>query len=232
MIGVFQIYEYTVLRNEATHNANTIQLGKWISRISELNSDNAIRVISADTLEKRSQAFIIGSIVSNEKLSIIRLADQLMQEQPNTGGFTAYIVMASEMLNQGNNQKALTYARNALTSSETMPERIASMRQVASVLFTPGSTQDIDVARKTFQDTLALVEANKSSIKEYLTAKTLSNLAMAEALFGSCNEAELAIKKLHKEFSSTNHKMLLQVSLNEIYSAIKGNTNCPSLSIE
>jgi hypothetical protein len=229
MIGCFQIYEYTILRKEEAREANAIQLGTYVRRISELNSDLAGKAISAVTPEQKARVAAEGKVINSEKFSIVRLASRLLREQPEAGGFAAYATLAYELILQGDNETALSYANSALQFSLTKPEKIESMRYVAMVLFAPGATQNIDLARENFRDAIKLAKEEKSYLSNQLVAGVFSNFVVAEVQFGGCAEAKMALNELRTDLSAERFPHILQAALSEIGFSIQGQNRCPNL---
>ena len=194
-----------------------------------MNGQIARNALTADTPDAQARANAEGKIINAEKLSIVRLADRLLREQPDAGGFSSYITISYEMLSQGNNAKALNYAKAALQNSETKPEEIESMRYIARVLFAPGENQNVSAARKTFQDARALSETEQSFLGPQLVANVLSDIVIAEILFGECKEAKLAMETLNKKLSTSHTVQVLQAALGEISYSVRGTTNCRGL---
>lgn len=226
MIGGFQIYEYTVLRYESAREANIIQLGTYIRRISELNGKIASTMLLADTPDEQARANTESKIINTEKHVVVRLADRLLREQPSLGGFASHITMTYEMLSQGDNSSALSYASLALRNSRNKPEEIESMRYIARVLFAPGKDQDLITARQTFKKAKTLSQTETSFLRTQLIAGTFSDLIVAEIYFGDCEMAVSAVQELRSKFSSKTDSILFKSTMSEIGYKIRGTTRC------
>lgn len=229
MIGGFQIFEFTVLRQKDARDRNFTQLSEYVGRISEINSEMASKAILATTLSEQARVAAEGKIVNAEKASIVRLASRLLEENPDIGGFASYITLTYELLSQGDNATALAFAQSALQKSRTAPERIESTRYVAQTLFAPGETQDIDLARETFQGAIDLAKLEKSYLLYQLIANSYSNMIVAEVQFGSCDKAQLAIQNLTKDMALSKSPIILQSALAEINFGLRGQTYCTDL---
>ncbi len=229
IIGTFQIYEYTILRQSEAREAKIIQIGTFVRRITELNSEISRLSVFTDTPEKMARANVGAKIINGEKLSIVRLADRLLQEDPDAGGFAAYATIAYEMLTQGNNSKALEYANAALEKSQTVPEKIEAQRYIARILFAPGVTQDIQEARKVFLDAKSLALNETSYLRSQLTASAISDLVVSEALFGDCDQSKLAMDELETLMATEDSALVFQLSIGEIRNSLIGSRKCPNL---
>lgn len=196
---------------------NSRQLSLYIQRIAEINSSTSSKAILATTQNEKYRTALENKITSIEKLSIVRLARELLEENPDIGGFASYSLLANELMIQGDNLTALNFSRSALQYSRTKPEQIESMNYIAFTLFLPGETQDFDKGRSMFQKSIALSRLEKSHLRDTLVLRSLSDLIVAEARFGSCAFAKEALLKLKTGLSSSNNSsFLIQFTENEI----------------
>lgn len=229
MIGGFQIYEYTILRQREAREASIIQLGTFVRRITQLNSEIARSALLAENPREKAIVNAEAKIINSEKLSIVRLADRLLQEAPEAAGFATYATIAYEMLAQGNNDKALSYATTALEASQTTPEKAEALRYIARVLFAPGDTQDIEMARQKFEEVRQFAQTETSYLRSQLVANAISDLVIAEVFYGDCDRAVSAIQSLKQDMSTESSPLLLQLALGEIGNLLQGNNRCPML---
>lgn len=229
MIGGLQIYEYTVLRERESREANILQLGAFVRRITELNSELARSTLLAQTPEELAIVNAEAKIINSEKHSIVRLADRLVQEAPEAAGFAAFATIGFEMMAQGNNRKALSYAKAALETSQTTPEKVESMRYIARALSVPGATQDLETAREKFQEAWRLAKTEASYLRPQLVSNALVDLVISEVLYGDCDKAVSAVQNLKRDLSTESSPLLLQLALGEIGNGLQGNNKCPRL---
>ena len=225
LIGGIQIYDFTVLRKMETLEAKKIQLHGYIRRLSELNTSLS-NMLSAKSPQDYAKSYINVRPIISQKYIVVRLADTLLQEYPETGGFDEYLTLSLENLSLRNASTALIYAQNALMKSTNNLENIEAMRGIAGAQFALGGSQDIEAARKTFLD--AINDGKKEKLWNPV-ANSLSDLVISESYLGECEKAKEALFDLKKSLTDANEMFLLSAVLQDINYRLSGDAKCPHL---
>ena len=225
LIGGIQIYDFTVLRKMETLEARKIRLNGYIRRISELNILMS-NMMSAKSPQDYTESYPNVRFIISEKVVVAQLADTLLQEYPEAGGFVEYITLSLENLTLGNASKALIYGQDALMRSTNNVENIEARRGIAGAQFAPGDSQDIEAARKTFLDA---IDDGKVAKLWNLVANSLSDLVISESYFGECEKAKEALRDLKTSLTDANMLFLLSAVLKDISYRLVGNAECPHI---
>ena len=195
-VGVFQVYENTILRKQEQISADRSTLAGYVQQITGLNSRSiSVFYSTSDKLAARA----LQKTLNIEKLSIIGLADDLLSKRKEIGSYAIMFTLSSEYLSWGNTMKARKYAELALTLATSDVERIEAQRITARTWFTPGKEQNIKRGREIFDSTIRTIESIKFFGKADLFGNVYVDWISSELAFGDCTK----VKEIFQKFEET-----------------------------
>ncbi|MCJ0884286.1 hypothetical protein MTR11_21640 [Vibrio sp. CCB-PB317] len=229
MIACFQLYEFTIIKTRESLEKKSSTLTSYIRRVTEINTALSKKALLADNPEKMAQLAIESKIINGEKMSVVRLATNLLDDNPEIGRFPFYLTLSYELLSQGDNIAALKMARLAFQTSRTSWEKMESMRYMAYITFVPGSTQNIPAARELFQEAIELAISENNHVKHQLIANSYANWISAEVLFGSCEKAKNTLSDFSQLMIASEATPILKNTLIEVGFSTRGQNRCNNI---
>ena len=195
-VGVFQVYENTILRKQEQISADRSTLAGYVQQITGLNS----RLVSVfySTSDKLA-ARALQKTLNIEKLSILGLADDLLSKRKEIASYAILFTLSSEFLDWGNTMQARKYAGLALALATTDVEKIEAQRITARTWFTPGKEQNIKRGREIFDSAIRAIESIKFFGKTDLFGNVYVDWISSELAIGDCTMA----KEIFQRFEGT-----------------------------
>lgn len=225
-VGGFQVYENIVLKQREERAADRRTLADHIRRITELNS----RITSTYFSTKDDWATqSLAKTLNAEKVSILRLADDLVSKRSDMTNFAISFTLSVEHFQLGNTGRAQEYAKQALSSAATDAERVEAQRIVAQTLFAPGKGQDVRAARAMFGRALDSVRRMETFLKSGLLANVYTDWILSEAAFGDCERAKASWDDFRKAVQGEyNDARTVKVTRMQLNAMLGAPARCPT----
>jgi hypothetical protein len=142
-----------------------------VSQLLDLPAEYQSKLASADSqkLSWQEREFI-GATINNKRMVIAEAADNLVRQIPDVVTSAEYNFLANDKLINGGAAKAEEYLKEAVQVSGDSLARMIALRNLAYFYATRGPLQDMDKARKYFQQA---VEVLGGEPRDDATAYTL-----------------------------------------------------------
>ena len=195
LIGIYTVYDKMILEQDRENAKNQAEMHRIVARITEINW----KLIELGFQNAPEKLEPLVKNANGEKIALLEQASSLSQSLGEQVGLAASILLSSENLNFGKNDRALFHANTAMALADTAGFRAMSLRYRGRALFASGSTQDIEQARKDFQGSIQLAKESSSTQEHYIVVNTYADWIILEAMFGDCNAGKRTRSEAEQE---------------------------------
>jgi tetratricopeptide (TPR) repeat protein len=139
---------------EQKHNA----LRGLVSELLDLSGESQTKLASAESqkLTPQEREFI-GAMINNKRMVIAEAADNLVRQIPDTVTSAEYSFLATDKLRNGSATKAEEYLNRAVKVSGDPLAKMIALRNLGYFYAQRGPRQNMDEARKNFQQAVAVL---------------------------------------------------------------------------
>ena len=135
---------------EQKHNARR----GLVTQLLDLPGEYQTKIDSAKGQEPES----IGALIETERTVIAEAADNLVGQIPNTVTSAEYNFLGRDQLENGGANKAEEYFKQALKVSREPLAKMIALRNLGDLYAQRGPRQNMDEARKNFQQAVAVLD--------------------------------------------------------------------------
>lgn len=197
--AVYSAIEHQRQDVEAKHNA----LRGLVSQLLDISAEYQSKLASPDSAKLSSQEreFISG-MLNSKRMVIIETADNLVRQIPKTVTSAEYNFLANDKQANGGATKAEEYLKKAVEVSGDPLARMISCRNLASFYSQRGPLQDMDKARKNFEDAVESVKGEpRDDATAYTTGFTWEMWGVAEYSNNYPNEGAQKFERARKYYN-------------------------------
>lgn len=221
-VGMFQVYETTVLRERDQIAADRLTLGSYVQRLTQIRAD----LINVFSSAPATVANDLAQTLNTERRSILGLADYLLSKQKETASYAVFFALSMEHLYWGNITQARKYAESALKLATTDVDRIEAQRITAGIWFVKGEEQNIPRAREIYNSAIREIELIQLYSKAHLFGNVYRDWIINEVIFGDCQMAKEVFQQFEETLGKERDEEVLMHRKSQIFAAFSRNEGC------